>query len=187
MEWKQLTENEKVLSGTFSLKLKEPTPVQEAVYKKILEGKNLTVKAETGTGKTFAYLLPLFEKYGEARGENKILILVPTHELAVQVAKETRKVADSCGIALTCTTAVGDANINHQIEALKKKPEIIIGTAGRILELIDKKKISAHLIKTIVLDEGDRLFDKSCADTTHDVIKKHMRDVQLLPFFSIKP
>ena len=77
---------------------------------------------------------------------------------------------------------MGDANINHQIEALKKKPEIIIGTTGRVLELIEKKKIAAHLIKTIVLDEGDRLFDKQSADLTHEVIKKHLRDVQLLLF-----
>ncbi|MCR4777349.1 MAG: DEAD/DEAH box helicase [Lachnospiraceae bacterium] len=182
MEWNKLTDNEKVLSGTFSLKLKEPTPVQEAVYKKILEGKNLLVKAETGTGKTFAYLLPLFEKYKDISGENKILILVPTHELAMQVAKEARKVSTATGIPFKCATAVGNANINHQIEALKNKPEVIVGSAGRVLELIEKKKIAAHLIKTIVLDEGDRLFDKTCADGTHEVIKKAMRDVQLLLF-----
>ncbi len=171
-------------SDSYMTKLgfRRSTEVQKAVFDKILDGKDLFVQAPTGSGKTAAYLAPLFERYREVRKENKILVLVPTHELALQVSRTANQIAAAMNIPLRNAVIVGDAGIGRQMEKLKEKPEIIIGTATRIHELIKKRKIAAHLIKSVVLDEGDRLFDEDNIYMTNEVIRCFMRDRQLLLF-----
>lgn len=182
MKWNELIEENNLVQAAQRCGFRCPTPVQEATYGKVLEGKDLCVRAETGSGKTMAYLMPLFARYQEAvkERENKILILVPTHELAMQVQKQVSLLAEKSGIPMRSAVIVGNVNISRQVEKLKEKPQIIIGTAGRVEELIRKKKIAAHLIRTVVLDEGDKLFDKDNRAATDAVVKCMLRDRQLL-------
>lgn len=182
MKWNELIEENSLVQAAERCGFRYPTPVQEATYGKVFAGKDLCVKAETGSGKTMAYLMPLFARYLEAakERENKILILVPTHELAMQVQKQVSLLAEKSGIPMRSAVIVGNVNINRQVEKLKEKPQIIIGTAGRVEELIKKKKIAAHLIRTVVLDEGDKLFDRNNRAATDAVIKCMLRDRQLL-------
>ena len=182
MEFNEFIEDKKILSGITKFGFRKPAPVQGEVYKKILEGGSFFVQAPTGSGKTLAYLLPLFERYKKTERENKIVIVAPTTELALQIHRQAELVRGNTGIGLHSVCLGGNTSIIRQIEKLKTKPQIIVGTAGRIIELIRKRKIAAHLVKTLVLDEGDRLFDKNNKETTDTLIKCFVRDRQLLLF-----
>lgn len=164
-------------------KIEKPTEVQNQTYKAILDGKNMIVQSETGSGKTLAYLLPLFEKYKEVKKENRVLVIVPTQELALQVHRQIELLSKNAGLEIKSATAFGNVKIERQVENLKEKPLFIVGTSARIVELIKKKKIAAHLIQTIVLDEADKLLDKKVIEDTKAVCKCCMRDCQKL-FFS---
>lgn len=176
-----------LIAALESQSIKKPTNVQEAVSDKIIQHKDLIVQSETGSGKTLAYLLPIFEKYKEIVKMNQVIILVPTHELAMQVHRQVELLAKYSLIPVKSAVIMGDVNIERQILKLKEKPQIIIGTAGRILELIKKKKIAAHTVKTIVIDEADKLLDKNNVENVKAVIKCTMKDRQLLFFSASMP
>jgi superfamily II DNA/RNA helicase len=163
-------------------KITTPTEVQKKVIPEMLGNKDLIVQSETGTGKTLAYLIPLFCKINAAVREMQAIILVPTHELAIQVLRVIELLSRNSDIKISAAPIIGNVNIDRQIEKLKEKPHIIVGSSGRILELIKKKKISAHTVKTIVLDEADRLLSDSDIENVKAVIKSTMRDRQLLMF-----
>lgn len=187
MEFKEFISDKKILDCVKKLSFRRATEVQGAVYEKVKNGESLFAQAPTGTGKTLAYLLPLFERYKTMERENKIMILAPTGELALQIHRQAIRVMELSGIKLRSVCITGSTSIVRQKEKLKEKPEILVGTPTRILELIKSRKIAAHLIRTIVLDEGDRLFDKDNKETTDAVIKCLLRDRQLLLFSATKP
>lgn len=183
MSFKELGLSPSIIEGLKKERITKPARVQEAVIGKIMEGSDLIVQSETGSGKTLAYLLPLYEKIMPMKEKGmKVLVLVPTHELAMQVHRQVELLSKNSGAGISSVTIFGDVNINRQIERLKEKPEIIIGTTGRIYELIKKKKISAHTIKTIVVDEADKMLDKNNIEGVKAVVKCCMRDTQLLMF-----
>lgn len=163
-------------------KIEKPTEIQSLVIGEAISGKDLIVQSETGTGKTLAYLLPLFEKIDPNLKEMKAIILVSTHELAIQVQRQAEQLALNSGIAIGCTPIIGKVNIERQIEKLKQKPQIIVGSAGRILELIKKKKITAHTIKHIIIDEADRLLDDNNINDTLAVLKTTLKGLQIMIF-----
>ena len=182
MDFKELGISLPIINGLKKEKITTPTLVQEAVIDKIKNNKDLIVQSETGSGKTLAYLIPLFENIDPTEKGMKVLVLVPTHELAMQVHKQIMRLSENSEKDITSTTIFGDVNINRQIEKLREKPHIIIGTTGRILELIGKRKITAHTVKTIVIDEADKMLDKNNIEGVKAVIKACMRDTQLLMF-----
>lgn len=159
-----------------------PTDVQSRVIPEVLKNRDIIVQSETGTGKTLAYVLPLFKKVNTSAREMQALILAPTHELAIQVQRVIGRLAQDSDIKVSSAAIIGNVNIDRQIDKLKEKPHIIVGSPGRILELIKKRKITAHTIKTIILDEADRLLAGSDLDNVKAVIRSTMRDRQLLMF-----
>ncbi|SHE99525.1 DEAD/DEAH box helicase [Clostridium fallax] len=171
-----------IIEALQSLNIKEPTEVQELSIPLALEGKNIIGQSQTGTGKTLAYLVPVLQKVEEGKKEMQALIVAPTHELVAQINNEIVSLKQKGNLNITSTTLIGSGNLNRQIEKLKNKPNIIVGSAGRILELIKKKKIAAHTIKTIVLDEGDKLFDKKNLEIVKGIIKSTQKDTQKLLF-----
>ncbi len=187
MEFKKMGLVDSLINGLSKEKINKPTKVQHEVYKKILDGKDLIVQSETGSGKTLAYLVPLYERKDMVERGNKVIILVPTHELAMQVHRQIERLSKNSGINIKSTPVVGNVNIVRQIENLKEKPQIVVGTAGRILELIKKKKIGAHLVKTIIIDEADKLLDENNIELTKSVIKCTMKERQLLLFSASIP
>ena len=137
----------------------EPTPVQAGLIPKALEGHDLMGQARTGTGKTAAFGIPLLENFGkgEKRKETAALILVPTRELAVQVRDELTKLA---GRSRVTTVAVyGGKPIRGQIEHLRRGAEIVVGTPGRVIDLIDRRALNLAALECVVLDEADRMLD----------------------------
>ena len=151
--------------------IKEPTPIQEALIPAAATGENLIGAAPTGTGKTFAYLLPALTRIDPSLRAVQILILAPTHELAVQIADTARTLVQAAELSLAVQALIGGANIKRQIEALKKKPQIVAGSAARILELSRMGKLRLIGVKLLVLDEFDRLLSKQLADDVRAVVR----------------
>ena len=181
--------NSSIIEGLQKQGINIPTSIQSSSILPALEGKDIIGEAFTGSGKTLAYLLPLFHKVDTSKREMQGLILAPTHELAKQIEDQIKLLAENSSFPITSLSIIGDVNINNQIKKLKEiKPHIIVGSTGRILDLIRKKKITAHTIKTIVIDEGDNLLDPKRSNVTKDIVKSTMRDRQLMLFSaSIKP
>lgn len=147
-----------LISGLKKQQITAPTPIQALVYPAFLEGKNLIVESHTGSGKTLSFLLPLFKKIDLSVKGNQAIILAPTHELAHQINEQVKLLAQNSGMKVRSQLIMGEVNIENQIKRLKDKPEIIIGSAGRILDLISKKKITSSTIQTVILDEADNLL-----------------------------
>ena len=120
-----------------------PTEIQQKMIPEILSGKDVIGRSETGSGKTLAYLLPIFEKLDMNIRGTQAIILTPTHELAAQVYHQAELLQENAGIAAGCVLLIGAAGIGRQLEKLKAKPRIVVGSVGRILDLIRKKKIQA--------------------------------------------
>ncbi len=167
--------DDSIVSFLNSKDITTPTDVQSKAIPLILEGKNVVCQSPTGTGKTYAYLLPLIKQIDKSIKTPQILILSPTHELAVQISKVTKEICKALNINQPALL-IGGTNIKKQIESLKDKPPIIIGTAGRVAELHNAKRLKLHTVNNLVLDEGDRLIDKNNLENTKAVIKKLMRD-----------
>jgi len=159
-----------------------PTPVQAATIPAALENKDVIGQSPTGSGKTLAFLLPIFQRVDAGKREMQAIILAPTHELVMQIEKQAKLLAQSSGLSVTSAAIIGEVNITRQIEKLREKPNIIVGSAGRVLELIKKRKINAQTVRTIVIDEGDRMLDEHNLATVKDVIKTTLRDRQLMLF-----
>ncbi|MCI3008578.1 MAG: DEAD/DEAH box helicase [Clostridium butyricum] len=178
-----------IIEGLKKQGITDPTSIQATAITPAMENKDVIGEAFTGSGKTLAYLLPIFHKINTSKREMQAIVLAPTHELALQIEAQIKLLAENSSVPVTSFSVIGDVNINNQIKKLKEiKPHIIVGSTGRILDLIRKKKITAHTIKTIVIDEGDNLLDPKRAQITKDIIKTTMRDRQLLVFSaSIKP
>ena len=159
-----------------------PTQVQSMVIPKAMSNLDIVAQSMTGTGKTIAYLLPIFEKHDYKQDTMQAIILTPTHELAIQVVRQIERLSQNSDNHLTVAPIIGNVNIDRQIKKLKEKPNILVGSPGRILELIKKKKIKAHTVKTIVIDEADRLLDKNNVDTVLAIIKSTQKDRQVMCF-----
>lgn len=146
-----------------------PSAIQASIYEPLNGDQDVVGISPTGTGKTVAYTLPVLEKVVPGSGL-QVLILTPSQELAVQVSGVVQEWAGQIGLAVQ--TLIGGASRQRQIEKLKEKPEIIVGTPGRILEIAEDKKLKLHQIKTVILDEADQLLQEEQLATVRSVIAK---------------
>lgn len=159
---------------------KIPTPIQDQVIPHITNGFDVVGIADTGTGKTAAFLLPLINKILRNSRE-QILIVVPTRELAIQIDQEFKFFSKRMRIFSVC--CVGGVNIGRQISGLRYNYNLIVGTPGRLKDLIGKKIINLSKFNTIVLDEADRMFDMGFINDTRFIMNGMPRGRQTL-FFS---
>ena len=181
--FKELNLNLNLIEGLQKQNITEPTEVQTLSIGKILENKDLLVNAQTGSGKTLAYLLPMFEKIDTSKRETQVLVLAPTHELVMQIVDQAKLLAANSNVDVTSFSLIGEVNIQKQIKNIKAiKPHIVVGTCGRVLDLIQQRKLKAHTIKTIVLDEIDSLLSGDNTKRVKDIIKTTLRDRQVLGF-----
>ncbi|MGE5541140.1 MAG: DEAD/DEAH box helicase [Bacillota bacterium] len=137
-----------------------PTPIQDQSIPHVLKGEDIVGLANTGTGKTASFLIPLIDKVIKFRtlGKNeRVLIMVPTRELALQIEQEFFGFAK--GLGLASVTCVGGANIVPQIRVLRRNPAFVIGTPGRLKDLMERKDLDLSDFATVVLDEADRMLD----------------------------
>lgn len=172
----ELKVDESIASKLEEIGITEPTEVQKKIIPLISEGKNIMFQSETGTGKTFAYLLPLLSRLNSTENRMaRLMIASPTYELASQIKVQVQKIS-----GIKCALLIGGAPISRQIGLLKEKPEIVIGGPARLLELIHLKKLKADGIETLVLDEADRLLSPELRDSTKGLMERLPKSVQLI-------
>ena len=157
-----------------------PTPIQDKAIPEILSGRDVVGVANTGTGKTAAFLIPLINKIVCNRN-SRVLIIAPTRELAVQIDQELQNMSADMGIY--SAICIGGVSIRNQIHKLHRRPHFVIGTPGRLLDLENQRKISFGRFDSIVLDEVDRMFDMGFINDMEKIISRLPRDRQSL-FFS---
>ncbi|GAE30338.1 DEAD/DEAH box helicase [Halalkalibacter hemicellulosilyticus] len=172
--------NESIVSVLKELHITEPTDIQKKMIPEALDGQSIIARSQTGTGKTLAYLLPALNKIDEQVQRLQVLILTPTQELAMQVVDVAKKITENDPVHIGAF--IGGANINRQVEKLKKqKPQLAVGTPGRLLELIQMKKLKLADLQVVVVDEADRMMgEQSSWGATMEIAKRAGRDIQYL-------
>lgn len=147
-----------LLAALAKQEILEPTPIQVAALPALLKGQDAYLNAPTGTGKTLAYLLPLFCRIVPEEEATQVVIVAPTHELAIQIQRQCGELAVNAGWPIRSILLVGGTSIERQLDKLKKKPQVAIGTLGRIHELLDMGKLKVKALKALVIDEVDRMW-----------------------------
>ncbi|MDP3178287.1 MAG: DEAD/DEAH box helicase, partial [Spirochaetaceae bacterium] len=152
-----------------------PTSAQAQAIPLLLAKRDLFLESETGTGKTFAYLAPALQLIGEGGrakvGEPVALIAAPTQELAVQIGREAERLVMAAGASIRVAVLLGGTALDKQLGKLKDKPDIIVGTLGRLRDLLAVKKLSAKALRLLVLDEADRLFAPETSEMAVELLR----------------
>ena len=163
----------------------EPTPVQEQALPPMRAGRDVIAQAQTGTGKTLAFLLPLLEKIKPQGAAAQALVIAPTRELAIQITR----VAEPLGAALGIGTVViyGGADIERQKEKLRRQPQLIIGTPGRLLDHVRRGTLALGSVNKVVLDEADEMLKMGFIEDVETLLTKTAQDYQLALFSATMP
>jgi superfamily II DNA/RNA helicase len=172
--------NESILRKLDEQNISEPTPIQALTIAEILAGNDLMAEAQTGTGKTLAFLIPMFQRFDPSAEEIQGLILAPTRELAIQITEEARKLAKDTEIQILAI--YGGQDIQKQLKRLKGSVSFVIATPGRLLDHLARETIDLTHLKTLVLDEADQMLFIGFQNEIEMILKRTNRDKQLLCF-----
>jgi len=172
-----------ILNVLARLKFIKPTPIQARSIPVLLEAKDLAGIAQTGTGKTLAFGIPMIQRIFQNRGMG--LIVLPTRELAVQVRDSLQLIGGPLGIKTV--VLIGGAPISRQIADLRRKPDIVIGTPGRINDHLEHKTLSLSGVNILVLDEADRMLDMGFVPQLRNIIKFIPKERQTILFSATLP
>ncbi|XP_061119650.1 ATP-dependent RNA helicase DDX54 [Conger conger] len=176
-----------VFKGVMKKGYKVPTPIQRKTIPLIMDGKDVVAMARTGSGKTAAFLIPMFErlKAPQAQTGARALILTPTRELALQTMKFTKELGKFAG--LKTALILGGDSMDDQFAALHENPDIIIGTPGRLMHVVMQMNLKLHSVEYVVFDEADRLFEMGFAEQLQEIIRRLPDSRQTLLFSATLP
>ncbi|CAB1318548.1 unnamed protein product [Coregonus sp. 'balchen'] len=176
-----------VFKGVMKKGYKVPTPIQRKTIPVILDGKDMVAMARTGSGKTAAFLVPMFEKLKAPQAQTgaRALILTPTRELALQTMKFTKELGKFTG--LKTALILGGDRMDDQFAALHENPDIIIGTPGRLMHVVMEMNLKLQSVEYVVFDEADRLFEMGFADQLQEIIRRLPDNRQTLLFSATLP
>lgn len=160
-----------------------PTPIQHKSIPLLIEGKDLLGIAQTGTGKTLAFAVPVIQRIAQLKCRG--LVIVPTRELALQVNETFEKVGKSAG--LKTAVLIGGADIKRQIKTLQSNPHVIVGTPGRIIDHLDRKSVRFENVKILVLDEADLMLDMGFEPQIKRILESVPKDRQTMLFSATMP
>lgn len=180
MTFNELGLPENLVAALAKQKITEPMPIQAAALPVLLAGKDAYLHSETGSGKTLAYLLPQFCKIDPKAEATQLVVIAPTHELAIQIQRQCCDLAQNSGLPIRTLLLIGGTVIDRQIEKLKKKPQIVVGSPGRIRELLAMGRLKGHTVKCVVVDEADRLLGDENLESVRKIILAAPRDRQLV-------
>ena len=186
ISFKELSLPSEVLTNLTSLGYTHPTPIQEKAIPLIIQGKDIIAKAKTGSGKTLGFALPLILKLDEDEHFPQALIIAPTRELSEQIAGECRRLAQYKK-DVKIITLYGGTSLTRQVASLEKGADIIVGTPGRLLDHFSRETIHLGQIKTLILDEADRMLDMGFADDILKLVSNLPKQRQSLLFSATYP
>ncbi len=181
----ELNISESTLRSLKRMGFEEATPIQEGTIKFGMEGKDIIGQAQTGTGKTAAFGIPLIEKIDTNNPNIQGLIIAPTRELAIQVSEELYKIGYDKRVKIL--SVYGGQDISRQIRALKNRPQIIVGTPGRIIDHINRHTLKLENVQTLVLDEADEMLNMGFIDDINAILEKVPAERQTLLFSATMP
>lgn len=187
--FKQLSLNQPLCRALSEEGYEQPTEIQEVAIPILLEGRDLLATAQTGTGKTAAFALPMLQLLHESRPRRyegiRALILTPTRELALQIDESFR--AYGRHLSLRTAVLVGGVPEGSQIRAIHRKPDILVATPGRLLDLEDRKHVRLNRVEMLVLDEADRMLDMGFVHDVREIVALTPRDRQTMFFSATLP
>ena len=186
LEFKELNISPEIEKAVQDMGFEEASPIQSLAIPKILAHKDVTGQAQTGTGKTAAFGIPLIENIDSNNKELQAMILCPTRELAIQVAEELKKLSKYLP-KIDVLPVYGGQPIDRQIKALKNGVQIIIGTPGRVLDHIERKTIDLSTITTVILDEADEMLDMGFREDIEFILEDVPYERQFLLFSATLP
>ena len=170
-----------MMRGLAKMNFKEPSPVQDAAIAPMLRGIDVLVQAPTGTGKTAAFGIPVLENVNTSKRDLQTVILCPTRELAQQIVAVLKQLAAyKAGIRIAAL--YGGEPIQRQIIALKRKPQIVVATPGRIMDHISRRTVRLNNVDCVVLDEADRMLDMGFRDDINTILESAPEDRQTVLF-----
>ena len=185
MKFSELGLSEGIVNTLTEIGYEQPTPIQEQTIKLALEGRDVLGQAQTGTGKTAAFGLPTIEKIDASNPAIQALVIAPTRELAVQGQEELFRFGKSKGLKVR--TVFGGSSIEKQIKGLKAGAHIVVGTPGRLVDLIKRKAIKLDQLETLILDEADEMLNMGFLEDIHFIIEKTPENRQTLLFSATMP
>ncbi|MGD9678508.1 MAG: DEAD/DEAH box helicase [Vulcanibacillus sp.] len=184
-KFEELGLSENTIKAISNMGFEETTPIQEQTIPLVLSGRDVIGQAQTGTGKTAAFGIPLIERADAISGKIQGIVLAPTRELAVQVAEELNKIGQFKDIHTL--PIYGGQEIIRQIKALKNKPHIIVGTPGRLLDHIRRKTIKLDSIEMVILDEADEMLNMGFVEDIESILSEIPTSRQTLLFSATIP
>ncbi len=176
--------SKETLASVYEIGFEEPTPIQISAIPLILEGRDIVGQAQTGTGKTAAFGIPISERFQKGKKPFAI-ILEPTRELAVQVAQEMHKIGKHRKISVL--PVYGGTSLERQIKTLQRGVNVVVGTPGRIIDHLNRKTLSLSEITTVVLDEADEMLDMGFLEDIEKILKTTPAERQTLLFSATIP
>lgn len=184
-KFKELGLDEQVLNAIEKMGITEPSDIQEEAIPVLMEGRDMIGQAQTGTGKTLAFGAPILSMMKKERGKIKAIVLTPTRELALQVNNEMGRIAKFKDIKVT--PVFGGSSIENQIRSIRSGTDIVVGTPGRVLDLINRRVLKLENIEFFVLDEADEMLNMGFIDDIEKIIEMCGEDRQTLLFSATMP
>lgn len=181
--FKELGVSASILNVLKSIKIETPTPIQVKSIPAALTGRDLIGVAQTGTGKTFAFGIPMIERLAVVKGNG--LVLLPTRELALQVDENLRQLGGRLG--LRTAALIGGQAMGGQLQSLRRNPHILICTPGRLIDHLQRGSVRLDRVKVLVLDEADMMFDMGFAPQIEEVMKRIPKERQTMLFSATMP
>tara|TARA_Y100000389_G_C17434086_1_gene504436 strand:- start:224 stop:1378 length:1155 start_codon:yes stop_codon:yes gene_type:complete len=177
--------NENLLRGIYSYGFENPSKIQQLAIPKIIEGKDLIAQAQSGTGKTGAFVIGVLNKINIKEKSTQVLILSPTHELVHQINEVVEELSNYLDI--TSMKVLGGTNMNECRKELEKNPQIIIGTPGRVLDMIQKQCLFTEKLNTLVFDEADEILSYGFKESIYHIIQYMSKEAQICLFSATMP
>ena len=188
MSFKDFNFKPYIQSALDEIGFKEPTEVQQGLIPVVRSGRDLVGESKTGSGKTHTFLLPIFEKLDATKDGVQVVITAPSRELATQIYQATKQIAAHSATEIRVANYVGGTDKLRQIERLKvRQPHIVIGTPGRIYDLVKSGDLEIYRAHTFVVDEADMTMDMGFLDTVDKIAASLAKDVQILVFSATIP
>ena len=177
--------NDNLLRGIYSYGFENPSKIQQLAIPKIVEGKDLIAQAQSGTGKTGAFVIGVLNKINIEEKSTQVLILSPTHELVHQISEVVKELSSYMDISFM--KVLGGTNMNECRKGLESNPQIIIGTPGRVLDMIQKQCLFTEKLNTLVFDEADEILSYGFKESIYHIVQYMSQGAQICLFSATIP